>query len=419
MSDNKHGMNNAIVSRIRSALEEVKSAAADSLDSIPSSVGRRPTDLAKILGIDMKLAWKLGRLLRANTPGEILHSIAGSAGIKKTITGIQHSGADAEKVDRLQSACDALLAMIKELAGDRGSFETLVTGMGEADSLQLSIDMRRKYFSAVSSMIGVQCASQYRMISIGPESDPELGPESDTYSVAAVHSWSDLKQFTLHGGIALHRPTELSGCKCCHFSRVENLDPSVSDSLPVLPEFSRLDQITLAESVPDGVDSIGAFRRVDTNLGLGSSADVTLGQVAHGLRPLSSDGGGVFFQDCVELKVPCKELVLDLIVAPGLMPELAAPQMKMHSLWSSLGHGAPDDRDQLPVDFKITKLRVDEVPQSHPQGWSRSSRQSLFSLVSSRMNWNFAQFDHFRICLSFPFMPSKMQTLVELKPKAR
>jgi hypothetical protein len=263
-------------------------------------------------------------------------------------------------------------------------------------------------------MIGVQCASQYRMIAIGPEP----GTETGTYSVAAVHSWSDLKQFTLHGGIVLHRPTELSGCKCCHFSRVENLDPSVSDSLPVLPEFSRLDQITLAESIPDGLDSIGSFRRVDTNLGLGSSADVTLGQVAHGLRPMSNDGG-VFFQDCVELRVPSKELVLDLIVAPGLMPELAAPQMKMHSLWSSLGHGDPDDRDQLPVDFNITKLRVDEVPQSHPQGWSRSSRQSLFSLVSSRMNWNFAQFDHFRICLSFPFMPSKIQTLVELKPKAR
>ena len=69
MSDNKNGMNSAIVARIRSVLDEVKSAAVDTLDSMPSTTGRRPTDLAKNLGIDMKLAWKLGHLLRATTPG--------------------------------------------------------------------------------------------------------------------------------------------------------------------------------------------------------------------------------------------------------------------------------------------------------------------------------------------------------------
>ena len=412
MSDNESGMNNAIVTRIRSALEQVQSAATDSLDSMPTAIGRRPTDLAKALDIDMKLAWKLAHLLRARTPGEILHSIAGASGIQKTVAGIRRFGADPRMVDHLQSAFDALQLMIKTVAGDRGAFETLVTGMGEADSLQLSVDMRRKYFSAVSSMIGVQCASQYRLVAIGA-TDDDL-----SCSVVAVHSWSDLRQLTLHGGIALHRPTELSGCKCCTFSSVEHLDPSVSGSLPVLPEFSRMEQITLAESGSDDPDGIGCFRRVDTNLGLDSSADVTLGQIAHGLRPLRN-GREAFFQDCVELRVPCRALTLDLVVASGLMPALSLPQLRMHSLWSASARMVPEDRDQLPVVFNVTRLRADEVARSTPRGWNQSSRQSLFSLVNARMNWNLAECTHYRIDLSFPFMPSKLQTTVELEPKTR
>ena len=411
MSDNKNGMNSAIVARIRSVLDEVKSAAVDTLDSMPSTTGRRPTDLAKNLGIDMKLAWKLGHLLRATTPGEILHSIAGAAGIKKTLVGIQTAGADAQNIKRLQSAFDALLLMIKEVAGDRGSFETLVTGMGEAESLQLSVDMRRKYFSAVCSMIGVQCATQYRMVCVGPSSD------SDAYSVAAVHSWADLKQFTLHGGVMFHTPTELSRCRCCTFSSVENLDPAVGGEIPLLPDFSRMEQITL-EGIHSTDGDVRRFHRVDTNLGLASSADLTLGQLANSLTPLALDGDS-FFQDCVELRVPCKELVLDFLIAPGLMKELSEPQIRMHSLWSDPENPAPGDDSELPIEFKVTKLRSGELPEPAPQGWSRAHYASLLSLVGTRTNWPLDAFDHFRIHLSFPFMPSKLQTLIQLKPNAR
>ena len=409
MSDNKNGMNSETASAIRSVLGEVKAAANAAIDSMDESVGRRPTDLARLLDIDMKLGWRLSRLLRADTPGEILHSVAGPAGIRKTISGLQSSGAKSETVDRLKSAFEALQTMITELAGNRSSFETMVTGFGEADSLQLSVDMRRKYFSALCSMIGVQCSSQYRLVVIGTDA------ETDSLSVAAVHSWFGLRQFTGHGGICLYKPTELSSCTCCSFDVVENLDPKATGTLPLLGEFSEMDRIDLVEC-PGSIESRPShFRRVDQNLGIDSDANVTFGQLARNLSPFKQDGKP-FFQDCVELRVPCKELVLDFMAAPGLVPSLSGPAMRMQTMWCSDSLHASDERSQLPVEFQITKLRPEESLRVPPQGWKRGDYGRLIGLVSERTAWSLDGFDHFRVSLSFPFMPSKLQTLIPLTP---
>ena len=411
MSDNTNGMNTAIVSRIRASLSEVKYAAIAALDSTESQIGRRPTDLAKVLRIDMKLAWKLGHLVRATTPGQILHAVPGAAVVRKLVLGITQAGADPEKLARLQDSFDQRATLITELARDRASFETLVTSMGEADSLQLSVDMRRRYYTALSSMIGVQCASQYRLVVLGP------GPDAARYSLVAVHGWSDLRQLTLHGGISIHWPIELSTCRCCGISCVEDLDEATTGSLPLLGEFSRMESIELVET-PSASGASSYFRRVDGNLGTGSSADVVLGQIVRDLAPVES-GDGVQFQDCVELRVPCKDLVLDLVVSPELTPALTVPRMRMHSLWSTFGQREPEDREQLPIEFKTTKLQPSEASKDPPKGWTRSQHQALGSLVESRTGWRLEAFDHFRTSLVFPFTPSRLQSVLDLTPKAR
>ena len=413
MSDNKNGMNSAIVSQIRAVLDEVKSAAIASLDSLSVMPGRRPTDLSKFLGIDMKLAWKLSRLLRANTMGEILHSVAGPAGVRKTIQGLKQAGADQPTIDRLGTAFESMQEMIGEIAGDRSALETMVTGFGESESLQLSIEMRRKYYASACSMIGVQCASQYRMVVLG------TNPSDGMLSVAAIHSFKSLMQFSLHGGISLFRPTEFAGCRFCAFDTSENLDPSVEGSLPLLPEFSDLTRIQFAQGDSNpSAPGVKSFHRVDDNLGIQSMADVVLGEVAHGLSPMTS-GSGKQFQDCVELRVPTRQLTLDYLIESDLIPLLSEPAMTMKTLWSATSAYPGGEGAALPVQFGITKLRPGEIVRHPPEGWSRSEHARLCSLVDSRMRWSVSDFDHFRVTMSFPFMPSKLQTVIQMKPKAR
>ena len=413
MSDNKNGMNSAIVSQIRAVLDEVKSAAIASLDSLSALSDRRPTDLSKFLKIDMKLAWKLSRLTRANTMGEILHAVAGSAGVRKTLQGLKQAGAEQSATDRLDAAFESMREMIGEIAGDRSALETIVTGFGEAESLQLSVEMRRKYYASVCSMVGVQCTSQYRMMALG------TNPVDGTLSAAAIHSFKKLRQFSFHGGISFFRPTEFSGCYCCAFESSENLDTSVEGPIPLLPEFSDLTRIEFATSSPDSSYSgPNSFHRVDENLGIQSTADVVLGEIAHRLSPMTS-GSERMFQDCVELRVPTRELTLDYLIEPGLMPLLSEPEMTMKTLWSATTECAGGDCGTLPVQFSITKLRPRELDRLPPEGWSRSEHARLCSLVDSRTQWSISEFDHFRITLSFPFMPSKLETLIQMKPKAR
>ena len=413
MSDNKNGMNIAIVSQIRVVLNEVKSAAHEALDSLSVLSGRRPTDLSRSLNIDMKLAWKLSRLLRAETMGEILHSVAGSAGIRKTIQGLKQAGAEQSTIDRLDAAFESMQEMIEEIAGNRSALETMVTGFGESESLQLSIEMRRKYYASVCSMVGVQCASQYRMMVLG------TNPLNGTLSAAAIHSFKQLRQFSLHGGISFFRPTEFAGCRCCTFESSENLDTSVEGTIPLLPEFSELTRIELAPSDPESSASgPNSFHRVDQNLGIQSTADVVLGELAHRLSPMTS-GSDRQFQDCVELRVPTRELTLDYLIEPDLMPMLSEPEMTMKTMWSGTTECPSGDWGTLPVQFSITKLRPREMLRLPPEGWSRSEHARLCSLVDSRTQWSVSEFDHFRVTLSFPFMPSKLQTLIQMKPKAR
>ena len=411
MFDNKNGINSAIVPQIRAVLNEVKSAANASLDSISVLPGRRPTDLSRALTLDMKLAWKLSKLLRAETMGEILHSVAGAAGIRKTIEGLRQSGASTTSIDRLGIAFESMQGMISEIAGDRSALETMVTGFGESDSLQLSIEMRRKYFASVCSMVGVQCASQYRLMALG------TNVSDGTMSAAAVHSFKSLKQFSLHGGVAFFRPTEFAGCRCCSFDSSENLDLSVSGGIPLIEQLSDVGQVEYAqgESNSSGVQQ---FHRVDENLGIQSNADVVLGEIAHRLNPMTVDSEPMF-QDCVELRVPTRQLTLDYMIEPGLIPLLSEPAMSMTTMWCSNSVSAESEWGQLPVQFSITKLRPREIRRLPPEGWSRSDHSDLLSLVGSRTHWSLSEFDHFRVSLDFPFMPSKLQTRIQMKPEAR
>ena len=76
-------------------------------------------------------------------------------------------------------------------------------------------------------------------------------------------------------------------------------------------------------------------------------------------------------------------------------------------------------RDRLPIEFKTTKLQPNEATQHPPKGWSRTQHQALMSLVESRTGWRLETFDHFRTALGFPFSPSKLQSVLDLTPKAR
>ena len=58
--------------RATEALQNVRIALLDTFDSIPELSGQRPIDLSSHLDIDMKLAWKASRLVRAVVPAEIL-----------------------------------------------------------------------------------------------------------------------------------------------------------------------------------------------------------------------------------------------------------------------------------------------------------------------------------------------------------
>ena len=101
-----------VMSSLTTALEEVFKD-CDSID------GMRPIDLARGLGVDMKLAWKASHLANAVEPFDAVRHLPGMAGMRILLDAATHQNCDLRLVNRAMDSYKAVQNFISRRCGSR------------------------------------------------------------------------------------------------------------------------------------------------------------------------------------------------------------------------------------------------------------------------------------------------------------
>lgn len=132
------------------------------------------TELQRLTGLDMKLCWKIIRVMNAPDSLAAAQFIPGPTNMRSIVQRMGSLGAPSELTDRITAASELFDRFVAEHAGDRRTFDSMVSeyaGPGSAEKATLR--ERRAAFRANSHVWGVQAeVLAMAMIQRPSESDP-------------------------------------------------------------------------------------------------------------------------------------------------------------------------------------------------------------------------------------------------------
>jgi hypothetical protein len=378
----------AMTSRVILVLNEV-------LPTVGLAVDSRPTDIASLLDIDMKLAWKVSQLLRADSPAEVLGGLPGRSGFLKLMSGLKRAGVDSEFIEIVQSAFDDLLSDINTYAGNKSTYESMVLGLGARSDLPLALAQRRSLITAMSSVIGIYCRSLYVLDVIGPRL------ESGGFDRVSVVSYDGI--FRLWSGIpwCLRLP-RLGMVGEDRMTRiVTGIEPSEDFDGRLLGGYSGLSGIKITQR-PDTHPEYQDFSLESEGVGPRHAA-----RIVHGSRTSHQSIGAGPIQS-IRIDLPIEHCEMDLMIHRSWLEVHDSTSASVFSPGLGGGHGTDDSwRRRLPITLK-SSVAADGSSHGAPFGWSLDQHSQLVQQMIAGSGHDRSDYVVRRVALTYPPLPAEI-----------
>jgi hypothetical protein len=409
MGFSKTASDETFADRATTALESVRASLAVMLDSIDSLQGHRPVDLVDTLGIDMKLAWKISRLLRSIYPAEVIHGLPGRTGFKKILSAAAMSGANEGLVDQLRETFDHLLGEMITLSGSRILFETMVAGLDcELDTV-LAVDQRRQFFNGARCVSGIQSDLEYRIDLLGPSSEEgmiQCATLRMTVGLVRYHktaSWDILPTVVDKDGV--HR------CSDCRVS-ADGSQAGDSGSNFLVPELCEGAGVELVR-VGTG-NASGMYSFTDDLIGPDSRRTLAVSDSISASVVTPSDLSKRSFQDVMPLRTPTESVVLDILLHRDLFNSDCMPRVGLYSdLFESRSGCSFSGTGRMPMMPSITCIS-DVRKLDAPRNWSASDFDRVLASCFDKSRWGIDQFICRRIEVAYPPVPATLVSVLDL-----
>lgn len=288
------------------------------IDGLPTPVSSA-TALQRATGLDMKLCWKVYRVVSAPDTLAAAQYVPGAANMRALIQTMSRLGAPAGLLDSVAAAGEDFDAFVAAHAGDRRTFDSMVSGFAGADNEQKAGQrQRRAAFQAGSHIWGVQADTLLMAMIQRPSADDptrldEIGLRAE-YGVRRLRptpaplyeqSFSILDK---HGrDLTEGRRRPLSGST----GEIGLIPQFCSDPLPPV-------------DVRKGAGGWANAVLMHTELGIKAAVDLAMGFRLDGLSPryLGEETHGWAI---VHITKPFRTVVIDWIVEEGTLPAPPRP----------------------------------------------------------------------------------------------
>ncbi|MBX3359706.1 MAG: hypothetical protein KF745_14900 [Phycisphaeraceae bacterium] len=405
----------------RSAIHRLQSSLAEAMDQVRSewnpSTGRF-SDLGTRLGIDKKLAWKIGRVMRTSDPFDAATNLPGSAGFEKFLVAAQKSGVSATSIARLRSNYTDYLALIRTHAPDKSAFETMISRYSRGGPTRTDLDQRKAAFRANAYLFGVRAKLQIRADFL----HPAVSGRPEMMDVASVRGFVDLVRTRPEVAWPISRVAYRDDHQhiATSLQHLESIDPperfsSASEfvDIPLLGEFcsrplARIYGIASPDGLPEAMIAGGAVGQT------GACTCIT-GEVSRDHAPTRRDANNHFTGAAVRCFTPAELFVCDQYVHRDLFGKMEYEVLQV----SELNKRATGDRQldvmRLPIRERVAYLGTG-TDVSGLEAFPRF--REMISHVFSRLGWKADDFFVYRLTLQYPTVPACVLIEHPLPPRA-
>lgn len=345
--------------------------------------------------LDMKLCWKVFRVISAADGLSAAQYVPGPANIRDLLKTLKRLGAPDTLIRKTERAAEAFEQLVREHAEDRRTFDSMVCGFAGPQSDKIDIRQRRAAFQACTHIWGVQADAMIMTLIQRPASShagrlDELGMRSDL-------------------GLRRLRPTPMPLYEL-RYSAVDHAAKEYTEGrrealsgdgsgLGLISEFSSrpLPELSI-KTEPDG-RSLATL--VHGELGMRAAVDLVTGCVLRSWAPRFRGGGGETHSwSTMQIARPCRVGIVDLIVEPGVV----APGSPPRGFMSTRSHLVPPIQDlwtegQLSDGEPVARLGRGPAMLSTPEA-PRYAESIDWAI--RRAGWDPERFETWRLRVDFP-----------------
>ena len=378
----------------------VAGALHGSLERVISALpGRpvRPMDLARAIHADKSVAHRLMSALAKGPEVGMLVTIPGPAPLGDMVRTAQDLGVESGLCsDALQAIAD-FDHLVQSLAGDRSTFDAMMSEWAEDARAQIDTSARQLIFRGMKHVHGIAAEVAYTAFLLHPSNtSSERGDEMALDCLLGIH------RVRSGGRLKVSKTCDLRGSATVAASSRTLLEDYCSRPTPVFKTLGPKEATTCT---------------MDWNgrLGIQHTSDVVIGEMnRHVFSYRRSSESRRFGGLGCSPWVPVRRAVVDLLLHRDVFPT-CIPQFVM----SRTGiHGLPDPNDpsryhdRIRIDLQMQALNagsllhstVPEVPFYH----------SMLESQCQSVGWNIREFRGFRVRIEYPIFDSQLMYVIPL-----
>ena len=385
-----------VIARFRHAVAAV-------VESVPAE-GRRSSDLADALGVDMNLAWRIGHLLGDTDPYSAARYVPGAPGFKTFLRAARRRDVSKGLIAAAQAAFGSFSELVQTHAGSRKAFNMLLAAHAQEDRVRADFEHRRQMFEGSSYVLGVQARTVLRLDILAPSTVPMM------LDCATVRGFIDLRRLRPN---VPWRVSQACSVDDAGDARVEFVREPLTQSehrqgavegAPLLAEFcSRpLPECRRVEAPHGAIE----YELVEGAVGNTGLLTCVTGELIREIEPRYRTEDYSVNAQMFPLRTPSELAIFDVLMHRELFGRRTKPELFVYSdMFSDPVAPRYRDCDLLPVQEKVEYLGMgpDVLATSDVPRYVELARFTL-----KRCGWDAAKFDVYRVQMKYPPIPATM-----------
>ncbi len=375
----------------RAALVSVRQAVGGFVEALPQPV-RRAADLQRTLGVDKVLAWQVFRVWSAADPLHAARHIPSPGLLSRVLKAGADRGVPPGVIEGVAAACQGFESLVERHAGDRGSFDSMIAGLG-AGAIATTLRDRRAAFRANGRLWGLRAQTQ---IGCGIYHPSAGGCDS-----LLITGYVGVQPLRPGARVRVSARSRARDDAAIEAARTHSTaDPAHPSGTPDLGAVELVEEFC-SRPLPSFVTRETTGNMLETSLdfnGVGRSSAVTyfLRRLVPGWPP----PGDTWFGVGGTARVPSEALLVDMLVPAGWTDPRTAWANVFGNLFET--ERALDYHDEDRLTNEVNEHLGDSRDRLRTLDCPRY--QEMVEHVLERMGWHRTRFDIYRCRVRYPIL---------------
>jgi len=373
-----------------------------SLAELLSAVGANPTrsqDMARRLGVNKNLAWKISKIVGEDDPFAVPANIPGRSGVNIFIKSVEKAGAPTRAVASARQAFEAFEQLIDLHSGDRETLTMMLGSLTRAGQQERDETHRRIAFRGNCAIWGVQAHAQLCVNFIAPSKDNE-----EMVDLAWLSGLVDFRRLRQEACWAMASARKIADDgTVLPVDTITAIDPNQSGDhkAPLLSEFCS--KPTPEVRIVPGPDGLIRYELVEGPVGNTAALSCIIGLHGRSFMRRWRAENDTIGEHAARLYTPTECLIHDLFVHEELDYAMG-PSIHLYSQMPGGPMYPASGRDvgMLPLRETVHEVSgpaevvTPELPDYH----------RMLSAVVTQLGWDAGKFRGFRLKMRYPPIPT-------------